>query len=92
MVKPWIKKNYSNWPENVQNLLEDQIFWLIPPLLKFIEDNCEEIYTLGPFYLVKRTVDYIQILLKEALGKRDEDMKNILIWLQASVFLVSWRK
>ncbi|XP_045466552.1 dynein axonemal heavy chain 7-like [Harmonia axyridis] len=87
LVKPWIKKNYINWPDNVQQLLEDLIFWLVPALLEFIDEHCIQVYPLGEFYLVKRTVDYIQILLMEVFARRDEDLKNVMIWLQASVFL-----
>ncbi|XP_044764010.1 dynein axonemal heavy chain 1-like [Coccinella septempunctata] len=87
LVKPWIRKMYNSWPDTVQNLLEDLMFWLFPPLLKFLNEHCTQAYNLGEFYLVKRTVNYVQILLNEALARKDEDLKNVIIWVQASVLL-----
>ncbi|KAK9874444.1 hypothetical protein WA026_002783 [Henosepilachna vigintioctopunctata] len=70
LVKPWIIKNYSSWSESIQHLLRELFYWLIPALLKFTNESCEEVYPMGNFYLVNKTVNYVTILLSDALAKK----------------------
>lgn len=86
LVKSWLQYNFEfqkGFEENFSVLFD----WVIPPCLEFVRQNCTHLCKLNEIGLVKTTIQVLEMLLieaYEAVLRKDEDVKNLLSWIQAS--------
>ncbi|XP_030765059.1 dynein heavy chain 12, axonemal [Sitophilus oryzae] len=87
-VDSWLPTCNPEWcgDEN-RGLISDLFDWIVPPCLEFIKTKCVMYCNPGDISLVKNMMSMVEMLLNDACSestRKQEDLKNILLWIQAA--------
>ncbi|KAG5886035.1 hypothetical protein JTB14_000014 [Gonioctena quinquepunctata] len=85
MVRSWINTCTSEWIEEYRTQIHDLFCWLIPPCIEFIEKSCTQLCDPNQLNLVKNMISLTELILDDVFDRKDEEMKNLPIWIQATI-------
>lgn len=86
-VESWIPTLNSDWREGREKYVLDMCNWIVPPCVHFINKNCIQFCKPGDISLVRNMMDMVEMFMNEAMisgTKKEEQVKYIEIWIQAS--------
>lgn len=87
-VESWIINCNPDWLNDNKDFIMDLFDWIVPPCLYFIEKYCKQLCNSGFINLVKNMYQIFEMSLDDALEestKKEEDLKFIIGWIQASM-------
>ncbi|KAF7282405.1 hypothetical protein GWI33_002719 [Rhynchophorus ferrugineus] len=87
-VDSWLPNCNPEWCGDEKTKYVSDLFdWIVPPCLNFIRSKCVMYCNPGEISLVKNMMSMVAMLLDDACmqsTRKEEDFKNILIWIQAT--------
>ncbi|RZC36870.1 DHC N2, MT and/or AAA 6 domain containing protein [Asbolus verrucosus] len=87
LVTSWLKYSDFEWHKGYEENFIVLFDWVVPPCLQFIKTDCQQLCQVNEINLVKTAMQVLEMLLIEpydAIQKKEEDVKNLSSWIQAS--------
>ncbi|EFA11266.2 Dynein heavy chain, cytoplasmic-like Protein [Tribolium castaneum] len=87
LVTSWLQHNDFEFQKGYEENFTVLFDWVIAPCLEFVRSCCHQLCKLNEIGLVKTTIQVLEMLLVEAYEavlRKDEDVKNLVSWIQAS--------
>jgi dynein heavy chain len=87
LLSSWLRCGGFEWQEGYEENFTTLFDWIIPPCLEYVKSDCQQLCKINELSLVKTTIQVLEMLLIEAydaIQKKEEDVKNLSSWIQAS--------
>ncbi|KAH0814233.1 hypothetical protein GEV33_008564 [Tenebrio molitor] len=87
LLSSWLRCGGFEWQEGYEENFTTLFDWIIPPCLEYVKSDCQQLCKINELSLVKTTIQVLEMLLIEAydaIQRKEEDVKNLSSWIQAS--------